>query len=163
MQDLGEETFPEPKESVEAAAAASPAPPTDSATSSGVEELEEGATTTPATEHLPETPQASSSSSPSETASPSPAESTPTSSTDSPQTVTTQQRKPLPIPPSVHVRITPETLKDYVGPPVYQKDRCMRVYRRLESVLGWDTWVTGLGRLCPSRLWCVYAFIFKLI
>jgi ATP-dependent Lon protease len=27
------------------------------------------------------------------------------------------------IPATVHVRITPENLKDYVGPPVYQKDR----------------------------------------
>ena len=27
------------------------------------------------------------------------------------------------IPSSVHVRITPDNLKDYVGPPVYQKDR----------------------------------------
>ncbi|PBL03220.1 ATP-dependent protease La [Armillaria gallica] len=38
-------------------------------------------------------------------------------------TVTTQQRKPMSIPDTVHVRITPETLKDYVGPPIYQKDR----------------------------------------
>ncbi|KAJ7630307.1 ATP-dependent protease La [Roridomyces roridus] len=37
--------------------------------------------------------------------------------------VTTQERQPLPIPDTVHVRITPENLKDYVGPPVYQKDR----------------------------------------
>ena len=27
------------------------------------------------------------------------------------------------IPLSVHVRITPDNLKDYVGPPIYQKDR----------------------------------------
>ena len=27
------------------------------------------------------------------------------------------------IPSSFHVRITPDNLKDYVGPPVYQKDR----------------------------------------
>lgn len=37
--------------------------------------------------------------------------------------VTTEPRKPLDIPESVHVRITPENLKEYVGPPVYQKDR----------------------------------------
>ncbi|KAJ7592405.1 ATP-dependent protease La [Mycena floridula] len=37
--------------------------------------------------------------------------------------VTTEAREPMAIPASVHVRITPETLKDYVGPPVYQKDR----------------------------------------
>ena len=37
--------------------------------------------------------------------------------------VTTEKRKPFKVPESVHVRITPENLKDYVGPPVYQKDR----------------------------------------
>jgi len=37
--------------------------------------------------------------------------------------VTTEERKPLEVPSSVHVRITPDNLKDYVGPPVYQKDR----------------------------------------
>ncbi|KAF8874192.1 peptidase S16 [Infundibulicybe gibba] len=29
----------------------------------------------------------------------------------------------MPIPDSIYVRITPDTLKDYVGPPIYQKDR----------------------------------------
>ena len=37
--------------------------------------------------------------------------------------VTTEERKPLEVPSSVQVRITPGNLKDYVGPPVYQKDR----------------------------------------
>lgn len=37
--------------------------------------------------------------------------------------VTTEQRKPLEVPSSVHVRIIPDNLKDYVGPPIYQKDR----------------------------------------
>lgn len=37
--------------------------------------------------------------------------------------VTTVERKPMIVPDTVHVRITPETLKEYVGPPVYQKDR----------------------------------------
>jgi len=37
--------------------------------------------------------------------------------------VTTEKRKPFKVPESVHVRITPENLKDYVGPPVYHKDR----------------------------------------
>ncbi|KIY44233.1 ATP-dependent protease La [Fistulina hepatica ATCC 64428] len=37
--------------------------------------------------------------------------------------VTTVERPPMPIPDTVHVHITPETLKDYVGPQVYQKDR----------------------------------------
>ncbi|KAF4615751.1 hypothetical protein D9613_012421 [Agrocybe pediades] len=37
--------------------------------------------------------------------------------------VTTLERAPMHIPSSVHIKITPENLKDYVGPPVYQKDR----------------------------------------
>ncbi|KAI0091152.1 ATP-dependent protease La [Irpex rosettiformis] len=37
--------------------------------------------------------------------------------------VTTVERKPMTVPDTVHVRITPENLKDYVGPPVYYKDR----------------------------------------
>ena len=37
--------------------------------------------------------------------------------------VTTEKRKPFKVPESVHIRITPDNLKDYVGPPVYHKDR----------------------------------------
>ncbi|KIJ52552.1 hypothetical protein M422DRAFT_202688 [Sphaerobolus stellatus SS14] len=37
--------------------------------------------------------------------------------------VTTEERKPLEVPESVHVRINTGNLKDYVGPPVYHKDR----------------------------------------
>lgn len=37
--------------------------------------------------------------------------------------VTTRERKPMAIPETVHINITPENLKDYVGPPTYQKDR----------------------------------------
>jgi ATP-dependent Lon protease len=33
------------------------------------------------------------------------------------------ERKPMSIPSSVHIRVTPENLKEYVGPAVYQKDR----------------------------------------
>lgn len=40
--------------------------------------------------------------------------------------VTTEERKPLQVPESVHVRIAPENLKDYVGPPVYYKDRLFK-------------------------------------
>ena len=45
------------------------------------------------------------------------------SKTEEQSNVTTEKRKPLEVPSSVHVRITPDNLKDYVGPPVYQKDR----------------------------------------
>jgi ATP-dependent Lon protease len=37
--------------------------------------------------------------------------------------VTTEIRQPLKVPETVHVRITPENLKDYLGPPTYHKDR----------------------------------------
>lgn len=39
------------------------------------------------------------------------------------QTVTTEVRKPVILPDTIHVHITPENLKDFVGPPVYHKDR----------------------------------------
>jgi len=54
--------------------------------------------------------------------------------------VTTEQRKALDVPDTVHVRITPENLKDYVGPQVYQKDR-MYVHTPPPGVS------TGLGYL----------------
>ncbi|KAI9509820.1 ATP-dependent protease La, partial [Russula earlei] len=44
-----------------------------------------------------------------------------TSSTEN--KVTTEKREPFKVPDHVHIRITPENLKDYVGPPVYHKDR----------------------------------------
>lgn len=37
--------------------------------------------------------------------------------------VTTKPRKAMEVPKSVSVRVTAENLKDYVGPPVYHKDR----------------------------------------
>jgi Lon-like ATP-dependent protease len=47
--------------------------------------------------------------------------STETSNTE--KKVTTEKPKPYKVPDSVHLRITPDNLKDYVGPPVYHKDR----------------------------------------
>lgn len=37
--------------------------------------------------------------------------------------VTTEVRQPLKVPDSVHVKITPDNLKEYLGPPTYHKDR----------------------------------------
>lgn len=37
--------------------------------------------------------------------------------------ITTKPRKPLKVPADVHVRVTKDNLKDYVGPAVYHKDR----------------------------------------
>ncbi|XAO21517.1 ATP-dependent protease La [Cryptococcus bacillisporus CA1280] len=42
---------------------------------------------------------------------------------DSKADVTTVPRKPMKVPAGIHVKITQENLKDYVGPPVYHKDR----------------------------------------
>ncbi|KAF9003681.1 Lon protease C-terminal proteolytic domain-containing protein [Cyathus striatus] len=113
VQDLGEETFPEPKEgevSPEAAAAAvegeaSSTTTAEDSTSKPTPE-EEKPQTVPSTEPKANEPQAES-----------------TSAEDPEKAVTTQERKPMEIPADVHVRITPDNLKDYVGPPVYQKDR----------------------------------------
>ncbi|KAH7926372.1 ATP-dependent protease La [Leucogyrophana mollusca] len=51
-----------------------------------------------------------------------PQESTSNDSTNR-KPVTTEERKPLNVPSDIHVRITPDNLKDYVGPPIYHKDR----------------------------------------
>lgn len=46
-----------------------------------------------------------------------------TTTTDEERKTTTGIRKPLDIPNSVHVKIDAENLLEYVGPPMYQKDR----------------------------------------
>ncbi|GAA5975856.1 hypothetical protein JCM10908_005304 [Rhodotorula pacifica] len=82
-------------------------------------------------------------STPASTASPSSAtapESSPASVTEEERTTTTSVRQPLEVPKDVHVRITAENLLDYVGPPLYQRDR---LYTRTSPV-GVST---GLGYL----------------
>ena len=37
--------------------------------------------------------------------------------------MTTEERKPLQVPETVHINIAAGNLKDYVGPPVYYRDR----------------------------------------
>lgn len=93
VEDLGEDAFPETE--------AQPAP--TSATDK----------TVPAQDPSPNEPAAP------ETATP--RIDTETSSAE--KKVTTAKRMPFKVPDSVHVRITPENLKDFVGPPVYHKDR----------------------------------------
>ena len=68
----------------------------------------------PAPEPLPDSEPSSANSPPSKTAS---ADETPDAQP------TTAARAPMHIPSSVHVHITAENLKDYVGPPVYHQDR----------------------------------------
>lgn len=101
VQDLGEETFPEPTSTEKVAPLAS-----------------EPQAQTPQTVESQEPP-----SNDPEVAS----ASTSTTSKEDGETdrkpVTTSERQPMAVPESVQIRITPETLKDYVGPPIYQKDR----------------------------------------
>lgn len=101
VRDLGEDALPEPTTTAAVA---------DAATETKVED------------QVPPPPVTSE-----DTASTTPS-STETSTTSEPpesteKTVTTEERKPLNIPDSVQLRITPENLKDYVGPPIYHKDR----------------------------------------
>ena len=107
VQELGEEVFPEPTPvaAPEAAAAAG-------ATKTDASESSETTSTVEKQDAPPQTPGAPETSTPHSDA-----------SEDPERVVTTVERKPMKVPDSVHVAITPENLKDYVGPPVYQKDR----------------------------------------
>lgn len=123
VRDLGEDVFPEPEPPKPAAEATTASAPLEEKTSTV--ESQEPPSNAPAAsaEETPDVnPSAPTSSAPSESSS---------SSTDKApeaevKTVTTEERKPLKVPDTVHVRITPETLKDYVGPQVYYKDRLFK-------------------------------------
>ncbi|KAG5221650.1 ATP-dependent Lon protease pim [Salix suchowensis] len=97
VQDLGEDVFPEP------------AVPSTEATTD-----EKDAQVASVESQEPPTGEFAPASTPTDIPSPLHAER---------KTVTTQERQPMKVPETVHIAITPETLKDYVGPPVYQKDR----------------------------------------
>ncbi|KAJ7702559.1 ATP-dependent protease La [Mycena olivaceomarginata] len=96
VQDLGEDVLPEPTPAV-ASSTATSAPDTTptSATS-------DASPSTATTDNLdsPKTPEGAA------------------AGEAATKPVTTAPRAPLQVPASVHVRITPENLKDYVGPPV---------------------------------------------
>lgn len=117
VQDLGEDAFPEPKvaEVAQAAASSEPAPTLAS--------TKEASPASAATPQEPVNTVLSQEPPPNE---PSVTEQAPSAdSNESPEQkpVTTIERQPMTIPESVHVRITPDNLKEYVGPPIYQKDR----------------------------------------
>lgn len=94
MTDLGEDALPEPK------ASSASTSPSDDSTVTTVEKQD-------APPNEPAAPEAS----------------VPRTDEGSERQVTTVKREPMKIPSTVHVRITPDVLKDYVGPPVYHKDR----------------------------------------
>ncbi|EKM79001.1 hypothetical protein AGABI1DRAFT_75578 [Agaricus bisporus var. burnettii JB137-S8] len=96
VEELGEETFPEPKDASAAASASST--------------VDDAASVSSSTSTLPLPNEPISSQIVDELLHPT-------------KVVTTDERKPMKIPDSVHMKITIENLKDYVGPPIYQKDR----------------------------------------
>ncbi|CAL1717141.1 unnamed protein product [Somion occarium] len=101
VQDLGEDVFPEP----------------DGASAAAQKEKSENKTVEKQDGPPPREPTPEISTAGAET------ETTPSSDSLTERIVTTVERKPLRVPDTVHVHITPENLKDYVGPPVYHKDR----------------------------------------
>jgi Lon-like ATP-dependent protease len=108
VEELGEETFPEPK---------------NAAASTAAEKKEEGASVSESVSEQSKDDAASSSSlsstlSPSGSSSSTPpaVENLPEPNEDLPKETTTKERKPMVIPDTVHVRITPDNLKEYVGP-----------------------------------------------
>ncbi|CDO69721.1 hypothetical protein BN946_scf184687.g6 [Trametes cinnabarina] len=109
VRDLGEEVFPEPTPEPAPAAEA-----TSADRSKSEDNTAQVASTVEKQDAPPDTPGA-------------PETSTPRTSSedkeDKERVVTTVERKPMKVPETVHVKITPENLKDYVGPPVYHKDR----------------------------------------
>ncbi|KAL0953301.1 hypothetical protein HGRIS_004550 [Hohenbuehelia grisea] len=128
VQDLGEEVFPEPDAAKPLAASAADTPTVESQEpQSNQPQQSEPQESSPASGAAPVSEASSESESPSTDSEPraSPASPTDTPSSDAAaqKPVTTQERQPMKVPDSVHVTITPENLKDYVGPPIYQKDR----------------------------------------
>ena len=108
VQDLGEDVFPEPSQApgAEATAATTDAAKSDS-------ESSESTTTVEKQDAPVNNPAAPETSTPHTSA----------NKDDTERVVTTVERQPMKVPDTVHVKITPDNLKDYVGPPVYQKDR----------------------------------------
>ena len=104
VQELGEDVFPEPVV----------APVVEGTSASDAKKPEEESTAE--TETVEKQDASSNNPAAHET-------STLESSTTEEIDITTVERKPMKVPDTVHIKITPETLKDYVGPQVYQKDR----------------------------------------
>ncbi|KAF8150229.1 Lon protease C-terminal proteolytic domain-containing protein [Crassisporium funariophilum] len=112
VQDLGEETLPEPEPPVGPSESAASTAADSTSSQAPVEDKPAEASTVESQSPPPEEPTSTTSAPVSES-----------TEGDGGKPVTTTARKPMHIPASVHVRITPDNLKEYVGPPVYQKDR----------------------------------------
>ncbi|GAA5892809.1 hypothetical protein JCM8208_004094 [Rhodotorula glutinis] len=86
---------------------------------------------------------------PASTASPSTPES---SVTEDERTTTTNVRKPLEVPSDVSVRITADNLLDYVGPPLYQKDRLYTKVSPVGVSCGLGYLGNGSGAVMPIEV-----------
>jgi len=111
VKDLGEDVFPEPETVKPAPEAATASLSIDKATT--VESLEPASNAPTETSETVTEPSSATTETTAE-------------AQEERKTVTTEERKPLKVPESVHVRISPDNLKDYVGPPVYHKDRLFK-------------------------------------
>ncbi|KAJ6497613.1 ATP-dependent protease La [Mycena sanguinolenta] len=109
VQDMGEDAVPEAATAVEG--------------KEGEESTATAVVTDAASESGTPIPDASSTSSTSSPSSPSTPDTPAAASPEGTTPPTTHARAPLPIPSSVHVRVTADNLRTYVGPPVYQRDR----------------------------------------
>jgi len=126
VEDLGEETFPEPKDATAAVADTDTDASAFNSTASVASDDALSSTSTLVDDHDTNT---SADSNPSSTSSSQTVDSQDplveqaVEEIDGKKTVTTRERQPMSIPETVHIKITPENLKDYVGPPTYQRDR----------------------------------------
>ena len=64
------------------------------------------------------------------------------------------------IPSTVHARIIPDNLKDYVGPPIYQKDRLYTHALPPGVSTGLGYLGNGSGAVMPIEAMVFYLFIF---
>lgn len=65
---------------------------------------------------------------------------------------TTGVRKPLEVPSTVHVRIGSENLLEYVGPPIYQKDRLYSKTSPIGVSCGLGYLGNGSGAVMPIEV-----------
>lgn len=140
VRDHGENVFPEPKEGE--------LKPEGLSTSSKAVAAGSVESTTQSVNPPPEAAAPANSSAPLSTPPPPPPPKTndgtnpaPDSSPESPPKTTTQERQPMKVPDSVSVEISIDSLRDYIGPPVFHKDRLYDTKQMPAGVC------TGLGYL----------------
>lgn len=121
VEDLGEETFPEPKDAT--AAVTDTSASTSTSTSSTLSDTASVTSDASSSTSTLVNDDGTSSSSPIVNSQEPLVGQAAEETTDRTKIVTTRERQPMTIPETVHISITPENLKDYVGPPTYQRDR----------------------------------------